>query len=49
MYLCGAADNGLGTTTKYLRGAASIGLGITIKYLQYTTSGDAGTGLSSTT
>jgi len=36
MYLRGAANIGLGTTTKYLRSstsAAVIGLGTTIKYL----------------
>jgi hypothetical protein len=34
---CGAASNGLGTTTKYLHGAVGIGLGTTSKYLRLTT------------
>ena len=47
-YICGAAGIGLGTTIKYMRGAVGIGLGTTIKYLRRTTSGAAGTGLSTT-
>jgi len=44
-----AAENGLGTTTKYLRGAASIGLSTTIKCLQRTASAASGNGLGTTT
>jgi hypothetical protein len=42
---CGAAGNGLYTTTKYMRGTAGIGLGTAIKYMRRATSGATGNGL----